>query len=795
MATVGPLTGRIGAATPPPVSSVDFSAQIRPILSAKCYPCHGPDETGRKAKLRLDSFADATALHKGHQPISPKNPGASEILRRISSTDKDEIMPPPEAKNPVKPEELELLRQWIAQGAEYTPHWAWTKPVRPKPPAISNRGWPRNGLDYFVLSKLEQNGLTPAPEADRYTLVRRVSLDLTGLPPTPELVEDFVNDRDPKAYEKLVDTLLSSPHFGERWARLWLDLGRYADSAGYGSDPLRQNIWPWRDWLIQALNKNQPFDEFTRDLLAGDLVPNHTRDQEVATAFHRNTMTNTEGGTDDEEYRVAAVKDRANVTGQVWMGLTIGCAQCHSHKFDPITQREYYSFYGLFNQTEDNDQPDERPTLPLRSPEEEREYSRLHQIAASLESFLRNPDPELRKELDTVAGPHPYVIELEKTRRQLDQIRPVAVPVMRELASDRQRTNRILIKGNFLDPGAEVSPGVPASFHSWPKDATSNRLGLAAWIMSPENPLTARVAVNRYWAQLMGRAIVETEEDFGTQGSLPTNRELLDWLAVSFQSRTGSDAAGPALGWNFKEFVKLVVTSATYRQSSVTTPEKLQKDPLNKLYAHAPRVRLDAETIRDQALALSGLLSGKIGGPSVYPLQPDGLWRAAFNGERSWTTSPGEDRYRRGLYTFWRRTVPYPSMTAFDAPSRESCTVRRLPSNTPLQSLVTLNDPVFVEAAQSLGRRISKFPGSPTERIVQAIQLVQVRPPMPGQVEALARLFETELSNYKGHPEDATRLASEPLGPIPPDLTAPEAAAWTSVGNILLNMDSIMTKG
>jgi hypothetical protein len=310
-----------------------------------------------------------------------------------------------------------------------------------------------------------------------------------------------------------------------------------------------------------------------------------------------------------------------------------------------------------------------------------------------------------------------------------------------------------------------------------------------------ENPLTARVAVNRYWAQLMGRAIVETEEDFGTQGSLPTNRELLDWLAVSFQSRTGSDATGPALGWNFKEFVKLVVTSATYRQSSVTTPEKLQKDPLNKLYAHAPRVRLDAETIRDQALALSGLLSGKIGGPSVYPLQPDGLWRAAFNGERSWTTSPGEDRYRRGLYTFWRRTVPYPSMTAFDAPSRESCTVRRLPSNTPLQSLVTLNDPVFVEAAQSLGRRISKFPGSPTERIAQAIQLVQVRPPMPGQVEALARLFETELSNYKGHPEDATRLASEPLGPIPPDLTAPEAAAWTSVGNILLNMDSIMTKG
>lgn len=784
------------AGAPAPPDPVDFSSEIRPILSAKCYPCHGPDEAARKGGLRLDLFAEATREHKHGTPIVAGDPARSELVARLGATDPDELMPPPEAKNPIKPAERASLARWIAQGAKYSPHWAWTKPVRPPRPQVAHRSWPRNGLDYFVLAKLEQHGWAPAPEADRRTLARRLSLDLTGLPPDPAVVDAFVRDRSRQAYEKLVDFYLALPAYGERWARVWLDLARYADSAGYGSDPLRTTIWPWRDWLIRALNRNEGFDEFTRDMIAGDLLPHPDRDQVVATAFHRNTMTNTEGGTDDEEYRVAAVKDRANVTAQVWMGLTLGCAQCHSHKYDPISQTDYYSFFGLFNQTEDNDQPDERPTLPLYSPAEEAARAQLKSEITAGEALLAGSGPETDALWQGREGPPPLVFAIAAKRRALDHISGIPLPVMREVAADKRRKTHLLNKGNFLDPGPEVEAAVLSSFHALPSGQTPNRLGLAAWLTSPDNPLTARVAVNRYWGQLLGRPIVETEEDFGTQGALPSNQALLDFLAVSFEESPRpnheSDPNAPGFHWDVKALIRYIVTSATYRQSSTGGGDGHQQDPGNRFYSRGTRRRLDAETIRDQALALSGLLSRKIGGPSVYPAQPEGLWRAAFNGERTWSTSAGEDRYRRGIYTFWRRTVPYPSLATFDAPSREACALKRQPTNTPLQAYVTLNDPAFVEAAQALGRRLAKRPGPVESQVAWGLELALCKAADPRMVATLARLFREEREAYAGRTGDALKLATDPLGPLPPEIEIAEAAAWTVVSNVLLNLDDVL---
>lgn len=1120
-----------------------FSSQIRPLLSSKCFSCHGPDESARKAKLRLDVRDEAIKERKGIRAIVPGNLAESELVRRITTQDPDDVMPPPKSGNTLTPSEIALLQRWIQEGAEYSQHWAFVKPAQAPLPEVKDKSWPRNEIDYFILDNLSAHQLAPSPRADRYSLIRRLSLDLTGLPPTSAEIEAFVKDELGDAYERLVDRLLDSPAYGERWARLWLDLARYADSAGYGSDPLRPNMWPWRDWVIRSLNANMPFDQFTLEQMAGDLLPEPTREQQIATGFHRNTMTNTEGGTDDEEFRVAAVKDRANVTAQVWMGLTMGCAQCHSHKFDPISQREYYQFYAFFNETEDNDQPDERPTLPLPTEPQREKMERLKNQIARLEQDLAKTTPEFARELaewekaqewgtdwrplqpvavrslhgaplaiggdwsispeggpfeadaytvlarapltnvtalrlewlpnpdgpdagrisrgnrvvltefeaavrsakmarpsarfvrvelpgtqrvlslaevqvwsgianiarqgqasqsttqddagarraidgntsgnfssgsttltqfednpwwevdlgreypleeisvwnrtdrglgtrlvdfkiraldaerkmvwERGLGPSPnpvtnlrvpeeknlklqnasadyadgdYAIgkaidgkneakngwsvgdratelhvasfeagqtvearesllilnvkqsfptnhspfrfrlaatsqplpvrelpekiksilaiasasrtekqqqdvaayfrgfapslaqgreQLRKLQQQLDGVKPVALPVMKELAADKRRETKLLNKGNFLDPGEKVEAGVPGAFHSLPKDLPASRLGLARWLMDRENPLTARVAVNRLWAQIFGAGIVETEEDFGTQGSMPTHPQLLDWLAVEFMKRD----------WNMKSLLKLIVMSAAYQQSSRITPELLEKDPANRLYSRGTRRRLDAEMVRDQALALSGLLSRKVGGPSVYPPQPDGLWRAAFNGERSWATSKGEDRYRRGLYTFWRRTVPYPSMATFDAPSRETCTVRRIPTNTPLQAFVTMNDPVYVECSQALGRRLVREGGSlVADRIRFGLRLCLGRPAQDEQVQALAALYEKELEHYRSRETDATKLATEPIGSLPPGLSAAEAAAWTSVANVLLNLDGVLTK-
>lgn len=781
---------------------VDYNRDVRPILAKNCFACHGPDEEHRSAGLRLDQRDSAVQQGKRGAAIVPGAPAKSVLLRRVAASDPGERMPPPATGNRLTAEQIATLERWIQQGATYAKHWAFVPPQAPPLPAVQNHNWPRNGIDYFVLHRLEQAGLRPSPEADRYTLLRRVSLDLRGLPPTPAEIDAFIRDTRPGAYERAVDRFLNDPAYGERWARMWLDLARYADSAGYGSDPLR-TIWRYRDWVIDAYNRNLPYDQFTIEQLAGDLLPNPTLEQHMATAFHRNTMTNTEGGTDDEEFRVAAVKDRVDTTMQVWMGLTMGCAKCHNHKYEPISQKEYYQFFAFFNQTADSDKPNEAPVIPAPTPEMQRQNEHIDAQIAELRRRWAAPPPEM---VASLVGHRSLIpAELVVIRggiAQLEKSRPAipTLPVMVELPPNQRRVTKMMIKGNFLNLGEPVEAAVPAAFHPFPQDAPRDRLGLARWLVEPANPLTARVAVNRYWAQLFGVGLVESEEDFGTQGELPSHPELLDWLAVTFMSGDSRLASDPkesaSRPWDMKRLLKLIVTSATYRQSARVTPELLRADPRNRWLSRGPRFRLEAEMVRDQALALSGLLSKKRHGPSVFPPQPPGLWQAAFNGQRTWATSTGEDRYRRGLYTFWRRTVPYPSMAAFDAPSREICSIRRFRTNTPLQAFVTLNDPCYVEAAQALARRLVRDGGkTAADRARFGLFLCLCRPPSDVQMAHLVRLYETTHAHYQQHPQDAVALATDPLGPLPAGLDPAELAAWTVVANVLLNLDGVLMKG
>jgi hypothetical protein len=771
--------GRVAADPDSPAAAraIDFNRDVRPILAKNCFACHGADEKHREAGLRLDVRDVAVKqLADGKAAIVPGHVDRSELVRRITAAQADERMPPADANSLLDKSQIQILTQWIAEGARYSRHWSFEKPVRPKLPkldSIDNRAdWPANPVDLFVGEKLREAGVAPSPPADPYVLVRRLSLDLRGLPPTPQEVDNFVHDANEGAYARLVDRMLADPAFGERWARPWLDLARYADSAGYASDPLR-TIWLYRDWVIDAFNADMPFNQFTIEQLAGDLLPDPTQDQLIATAFNRNTMTNTEGGTDDEEFRVAAVKDRVDTTVDVWMGLTIGCAKCHSHKFDPITQAEYYQFFAIFNQTADNDQPDESPTISFPTAEAARQREAIDaQIAVLKKRTATKKDPKLAARIAKLARSKP---------------RDPSVPIMRELPRDKRRQTHVMVKGNFLVPAEPVGPGVPAFFGSLPKKAPPDRLGMARWLVGRDNPLTARVAVNRIWSQIFGQGIVETEEDFGTQGRPPSHPELLDYLAVEYQDR----------GWDTKALVRLLVSSATYRQSSRESAEAVQKDPANRLYGRAPRFRMEAEMVRDQALALSGLLSQRMKGPSVFPPQPDGLWRAAFNGsDRTWPTSTGPESHRRGLYTFWRRTIPYPSMTTFDAPSREVCSVRRVRTNTPLQAFVTLNDPVYVEAAQALARRIMLEGGSsPRERCRYALRLCLARLPRPQQVAELESLLLDERRHYEADLVAACKLISGMESPSQAGLDSADLAAWTVVANVLLNLDGVLTKG
>ncbi len=800
-------------------SDISFNRDIRPILNERCVSCHGGIK--RQADLNLLWREDATRpAESGKAAIVPHKPAESELIRRVSLGAPQDRMP--QDDHPLDADEIRKLRRWIASGAPWDVHWAYRAPVSPELPRISLVAWPRSGLDHFVLHRLESEDLSPSPEAECPQLVRRVTLDLIGLAPT---LEDTRDACGPEGYEAYVDRLLASPRFGERWAAMWLDLARYADSKGYEKD-IPRTIWRYRDWVIRAFNDDMPFDQFTIEQLAGDLLPDATVEQRIATAFHRNTMTNTEGGTDDEEFRVAAVIDRVNTTWEVWQGTSMSCVQCHGHPYDPFRHEDYYRLFAFFNNTADRDQDDEYPTVPqfaagdsarghallqeLESLEHEilavtasesvarqrREWEgRLDEpaVIGRVRGMLQNEvrrivqTPEEDRDgaqkalLDRVYGGIHDLPRLDSLRhersesnRQLADLEAMYTPVMKELPPEMRRTTRLFERGSFLAKRQVVKPGIPSALPPLSADAPRTRLGLAEWLVSADNPLTARVTVNRFWEQLFGTGIVESLEDFGTQGAAPSHPLLLDYLAVRFQETHD---------WSVKSLLREIVTSATYRQDSRATSEILERDPLNRLLARGPRFRLSAEQIRDQALFVSGLLSDKMFGPGVKPPQPEGLWQNPYDASK-WETSYDEDRYRRGIYTYWRRTVPYPSMVTFGSPSREFCVSRRIRTNTPLQALVTLNDPAFVEAAKALAIRMRATGATASDRLSAGYRMAMAESPSGETLRSLAGLYEDAMAHYLSSPNEAVRLGGD----------NPELAALTLAANAILNLDQFVTK-
>jgi len=798
---------------------VDFNADIRPILNERCVNCHGGIRRQGDLNLLFRSEALAAA-ESGLSAIVPGDPGASELLRRVSHTDPEQRMP--QEDEPLTSEEISKLRRWIADGAPWDDHWAYVAPQKHTLPDVQQKDWPQQEIDYFILARLEQAELAPSPRAACPILVRRATLDLIGLPPTPEDVSAVCEEET--TYEAYVDELLASPHYGERWASMWLDLARYADSKGYEKD-VGRTIWRYRDWVIDAFNTDLPFDQFTIEQLAGDLLPNPTEAQLIATAFNRNTMTNTEGGTDDEEFRVAAVVDRVNTTWETWQGTSFSCVQCHGHPYDPFKHEEYFQFFAFFNNTVDRDYDDEYPTLLDFGKETAAEGAALaeewEQIDQEIlrlatedsiaqarrmwESQLDQPEiigqvrnmlqNEVRRiaqtpEVERDAAQHTLITSVYagvspdeqlaalherrgEVRRAINELNPLQTPIMRELPPHQQRDTHVFERGSFLSPKESVIAGMPASLPALPDDAPRNRMGMAEWLVSAENPLTARVTVNRFWEQLFGTGIVESLEDFGTQGYAPSHPGLLDHLAVIFQKD---------LSWSIKQLLRMLVTSATYQQASHVTPALQQTDPYNRLLARGPRFRLSAEQIRDQALFVSGLISDKMYGPPVMPPQPEGLWRNPYDG-RQWTTSEGEDRYRRALYTYWRRTIPYPSMATFDSPSREFCVSRRLRTNTPLQALVGLNDPVYVETAQALANRMAEAGEEIPAQLSAGYRHALGHDPDPATLSDLFSLFNEALAHYEAHEEDAQAMGGTAV-----------QAALAVVANTILNLDSFVMK-
>lgn len=722
----------------PAAEKVDFSRDIRPILSNACFKCHGP--ATQKGKLRLDTRAGATK----DGAIVPGKPDESSLITRICEpNDDDGRMPPPEAGERLTAVQIAKLKAWIAQGAEYTPHWAFTPVRRPTVPPIHDAKLDiRNEIDRFIVNRLQQEELTPSPEADKSTLIRRVTLDLTGFLPTPKEVDDFLKDDSADAYEKVVDRLLASPHYGERMARHWLDLARYADSNGYTIDGPR-SIWAYRDWVIRSLNADMPFDRFTAEQLAGDLLPNATLDQKVATGFHRNTSFNEEGGTDPEQFRVERTVDRTNTTGAVWLGLTVACSQCHDHKYDPFSQKDYYRLYAFFNSCDE-------PTLPIGGrPELERTIAHLNSMAADLQKVgdadgVKKVNAEIRK----IQGKIPSTL------------------VMRERPTPRP--THVQLRGDFLRKGDEVRPGYPGVLEGsqkLPSDKRLTRLDLAKWLTSSDNPLAARVTVNREWQKFFGRGLVETENDFGMQGSLPTHPELLDWLAAEFMQPSTKNAKP----WSMKALHRLIVTSATYRQASAGRSDQSAKDPRNLLLGRQNRLRLEAEIVRDVALCASGLLSPKVGGPGVYPPQAKEVF-AFTQSQRNWVESKGENRYRRGMYTYIWRQSQHPLLTTFDAADAQTSCTRRNRSNTPLQALHLANDPVFIELAEGLGKRIEKHgPPDDAGKVAFAFRTCFARDPSTAEAARVLAYLE---SQRKANPR----------------------TAWSAVARVLMNLDEFITR-
>ncbi|MFN7944549.1 MAG: DUF1553 domain-containing protein [Blastocatellia bacterium] len=1029
---------------------VDFNREIRPILSDNCFACHGPDEKQRMARLRLDTKEGAFSKSGVIIPGDAEN---SRLIKRISSSNPNTVMPPPDSGHKLTEQQISLIRRWVAEGAQWTEHWAYSAPRRVEPPSVSNPAWIRNPIDNFVLARLDKEGLKPAPEADKTTLIRRVTLDLTGLPPTLAEVDAFLADKSPDAYEKLVDRLLASPRYGERMAMQWLDLARYADTHGYHIDSHR-DMWPWRDWLIRSFNANKPFDQFTIEQLAGDLLPDATLDQKIASGFNRNHIINFEGGAIPEEYQIEYVVDRVETTANTWMAMTMGCARCHSHKYDPISQKEFYQFFAFFNnvaeQGLDGQRGNARPFLPLPTEAQkarqeelnnaikareaalsdqniaplleqwEREHAgkialaprhdllayynldgsladasgrdqhgrtvkgdptfgggmvsravffdgqtqvsfgnvgafednkpftlaawlrpglgklsnhvfqkiadeqtrrgyevffdrtqlvdiqrwaapltirltsnrpdsaievRTRELfvssewkhltitydgsgkAAGVQVYLNGKAAELEIIRDMLQGTissnaefeigslragHAYSggiddlrlygcalradeisdlavnfpirtilsgvsgkrtkdesdrlreyfltyvapAELRQQHAELKQLRKekeslektiVSVMVMNEL--EKPRDTFILARGDYRNKTEKVSPGVPSVLPPLPKNAPLNRLTLAKWLTDPNHPLTARVAVNRYWQMYFGPGLVKTAEDFGSQGEPPVHPELLDWLATEF-IRTG---------WNIKAMQKLIVTSATYRQVSKVTPALVERDPENRLLAHGPRFRMPAEMVRDNALAVSGLLHEKIGGPSVLPYHPKGLWEEMAFGDgfsaQEYVQSHGADLYRRSMYTFWKRTVPPPTLVTFDAPDREKCVARRPLTNTPLQALILMNDPTYIEAARALATRTLHDGGrDANSRLTFAFRQATARKPATEELRVLNELLKQQLTRYRSDQKAAEQLLKVGESPVDARLDKTELAAWTMVMSAILNLDETITK-
>lgn len=733
---------------------VDYNLHIRPILSDRCFKCHGPDAAKREASLRLDIADSAYAFLKeipGSHAIVPGDPVKSYVFLNISTDDTSELMPPPSSGLKLTPYEIKLIEKWIKQGARYKPHWAFIPPKQVDPPETENKNWIKNPIDKFILSKLEDQNITPNPEADKERLLKRVCYDLTGLPPSVELQEKFLNDNSEDAYEKIVDVLLADKHYGEKLAVHWLDVARYADSHGYQDDGLR-TMWPWRDWVIHAFNSNYSYKKFVTWQLAGDLLPNPVKEMLLATGFNRNHKITQEGGVIDEEYRLEYVTDRTNTFGKAFLAITFECAKCHDHKYDPIPQKDYYRTFAFFNQVN--------------------EKGLVGDIS-----------------LESLADPPNMPITTEEVKSILQFInKKDTAPVMVMIMKDTMRRTHILRRGVYDQPLDSVTTGTPPGI--FPFDTIKlekNRLGLARWLFDEKHPLTARVFVNRLWQVFFGRGLVKTSGDFGMQGESPSHPELLDWLALDFMK---SD-------WNIKGMVKQIVMSATYRQSAEVTKKKIAADPENIYLGRAPRTRYDAEFVKDHVMATSGLLNKEIGGPSVKPYQPKGIWESSTSGRgqlAKYVQDHNENLYRRGMYTFIKRTSPPPALLTFDATNRDQCEVRRLRTNTPLQALVLLNDPMVLEASRVLAENLVMENSTQDEKINKAFRLILCRKPKSKDLDLLKNYFNEELKNFSASPGKAEKILNSGEYKHQNIKDKASAAALMQVITMLYNTEEAITK-
>ncbi len=806
---------------------IDYGFDVKPILSDRCYACHGPDEDSRYGGLRLDDEEAAFGmLANGKYPLIRNKPFESEVVKRILSDDPALTMPTPESKIFLTAKEKAIIVKWLEQGGEWKPHWSFIKPQKQALPVVTNRGLVQNPIDNFVLAKLERNKLSFSEKADKTTLLRRVYFDLIGLPPSKQAVDNFLNDTSKNAFEKVVDQLLTSPRFGERWAWNWLDIARYADTNGFQGDPERK-MWPWKTWVINAFNNNMPYDQFTVEQLAGDLLPNATTNQVLATAFNRNHSFNGEGGRIIEETRVENVFDRLETTGTVWLGLTFKCTRCHDHKFDPLTQKEYFQFYDYFNQTSETGDSEDRgmitPVLDLSNSLKKEELKKLEDYlkkigeeVAQVEAKKFKGDERIEKypALKKLSGSALNQLKIQPSLRSpyymkeliqgLEKSDPIYVGKLKELSKainkrrgqarkhlrvmvmdelKTPRTTYVLGKGIFDNHLDSVTSGVPAILPPLAKDAPKNRLGLAQWLVSKEHPLTGRVTVNRYWQEFFGKGLVKTSDDFGLQGSLPTHPELLDWLAVDFVEN----------GWNLKRLFKQIVSSRTYQQASKITPELYELDPENKLLARGLRRRLPSWMIRDQALFAGELLHHKIGGKPVKPYQPVGIWDEATFGKQKYKQGKGADLYRRTLYTYWKR-IAGPTML-FDNPARQSCEVKPLLTNAPQHALITMNDVTYLEAARVIAQNALTAEQTAEKQIEYIFRTITSRKPTVEEQQILNKKLKEFKEEFKNK-DIAEAINYVSVGEYPLDETLDKIAyaSFSALSSMILNLDETITK-